>query len=225
MFFEEGKQFVGYFKPFLEKLNIDIDKFIISLAEEVTNNKYVKPTRDCLITLIILLACDSYLDISSQKALNNNDFNVVIERFKGQHYNPFHKISAIDLRQSVANMKSALRELIVRRFISEGELAECLFVGTLIDVFTQRSHLFIEGKNDIEFLVTLGRKAIKDEQVRELDAELRKRLVEKGVLEKKAAKYYFHTPECQSMMGHIEQLIPENVFVDIKKTEIQQKLH
>ncbi len=225
MFFEEGKQFVGYFKPFLEKLNSDIDKFIISLAEEVTKSKYVKPTRDCLITLIILLACDPYLDISSKKALNNNDFNAVIKRFKGQPYNPFNKISVNDLLQSVANMTNTLRGLIARHYISEDELAECIFVGAFIDVLTQRTHLSIEGKNDIEFMVVLGRNAINNEQLRELDAELGRTLVEKGVLEKKAAEYYFHTKECKNAMGQVEQLIPENVFAGLKESRIQQKLH
>lgn len=224
MFFSESKQFEGYFKPFLKDIGVDLDKLILSLAEEVTNNKFCKDTRQSLITLIVLLACDSYLDMSSRKVLTDDDFELIIQKYTGKKFNPFHKISAGNLRLSFINMKSTISSLISKRHLLESQLAEFLFVGAFIDALTQQPHLLIDGKNDIEFMIRMGRKAVKNDQESDLSDALRKNLIDKGVLEKNAAKSFFLNEYCIVAMDKIEQLIPENIDHSSKKFKSEHKL-
>lgn len=224
MFFGESKQFEGYFKPFLKDFGIDLDKLIISLAEEVTKNKFTKDTKQCLITLIVLLACDSYLDLSSKKVLTDDDFELVIQKYKGQKFNPFHKISANVLRLSFMNMKSTLRTLISNRHLVDSQIAEFLFVGAFIDALTQQPHASVDGKNDIAFMIKVGRYAMNNDQVSEISDKLRKTFLEKTVIENNSVQNFFLNEYCKFAMDKIERHIPENVISSPKKFKSQHKL-
>lgn len=219
MFFGESKKFEGYFRPFLKDIGVDLDKLILSLAEEVTKNKFKKETKQCLTTLIVLLACDSYLDLSSKKIFADDEFEFVIQKYKDQRFNPFNKISANDLRLSFMNMKSTINSLISNKDLLDNQLARFIFVGAFIDVLTQQSRLSVKGKDDITYMFTVGRNTVEQVFMDDIVGEIGRQLVENEVLGKPATNHYFHNDYCKYMMGKIEQLISENIFANLKENQ------